>query len=58
MKPFTFRQKMILWKSTTKKMPDLLSGAEYMISAVDKMPDNISDAILEKIYSLEKKRVV
>ena len=49
---------MILWKSTTKKMPDLLSGAEYMISAVDKMPDNISDAILEKIYSLEKKRVV
>ena len=37
-----------------KKMLDSLPGAEYMISAVDKMPDNISDAILEKIYSLSQ----
>ena len=35
-------------------MLDLLPGAEYMISAVDKMPDKISDAILEKIYSLSQ----
>ena len=37
-----------------KKMLDSLSGVEYMIYAVDKMPDNISDAILEKIYSLSR----
>ena len=37
-----------------KKMLDSLPGAEYMIPAVDKMPDNISDAILEKIYSLSQ----
>ena len=35
-------------------MLDSLPGAEYMISAVDKMPDNISDANLEKIYSLSQ----
>ena len=35
-------------------MLDSLPGAEYMIPAVDKMPDNISDAILEKIYSLSQ----
>ena len=29
-------------------------GAEYMISAIDKILDNISDAILEKIYSLSQ----
>ena len=29
-------------------------GAEYMISAIDKILDNISDAILEKIYSLSR----
>ena len=54
MKPFTFGQKMILRKSTTKKMLDSLPGAEYMISAVDKMPNNKSDAILEKINSQMK----
>ena len=32
-----------------KKMLDSLLGEEYMTSAVDKTPDNISDAILEKI---------
>ena len=37
-------------------MLDSLPGAEYMIPAVDKMPDNISDAILEKIYSLSQMR--
>ena len=37
-----------------KKMLDSLPGAEYMISAVDKMRENISDAILEKIYSLSQ----
>ena len=37
-----------------KKMLDSLPGAEYMISAVDKMPGNISEAILEKIYSLSQ----
>ena len=45
MTSFTFG-KMILWKSTIKKMLDSLPGAEYMISAVDKMPGNISDAML------------
>ena len=45
---------MIIWKSTTKNILDSLSGAEYMIYAIDKMPDNISDAILEKIYSLSQ----
>ena len=30
-------------------MLDSLLGEEYMTSAVDKTPDNISDAILEKI---------
>ena len=35
-------------------MLDSLPGTEYMISAVDKMPYNISDAILEKIYSLSQ----
>ena len=37
-----------------KKMLDSLPGAECMISAIDKMPGNISDAILEKIYSLSQ----
>ena len=37
-----------------KKMVDSLPGAEYMISADDKIPANISDAILEKIYSLSQ----
>ena len=35
-------------------MLDPLPGAEYMTSAVEKMPDNISDAILEKICSLSQ----
>ena len=39
-----------------KKMLDSLPDAECMISAVDKMPENISDAILEKIYSLSQKK--
>ena len=37
-------------------MLDSLPDAEYMISAVDKIPENISDAILEKIYSLSQKK--
>ena len=37
-----------------KKMLDSLPGAECMISAVDKMSDNISDAIFEKNYSLSQ----
>ena len=37
-----------------KKMLDSLPGAEYMTSAIDKMPDSIYDAILEKIYSLSQ----
>ena len=45
---------MIIWKSTTKNILDSLSGVENMIYAIDKMPDNISDAILEKIYSLSQ----
>ena len=36
-----------------KKMLDSLPHAEYMISVIDKMPD-ISDVILEKIYSLSQ----
>ena len=35
-------------------MLDSLPGAEYVISTVDKMLDNISDAILQKIYSLSQ----
>ena len=56
MKPFPFRQKVILRRSTTTKMLDSLPGAEYMISAVNKMPDNISGVILEKIRSLSQKK--
>ena len=37
-------------------MLDSLPGAEYIISAVNKMPGNISDVILEKIRSLSQKK--
>ena len=33
-------------------MLDSFPGGEYMVSALDKMLDNIFNAILEKIYSL------
>ena len=37
-----------------KKMLHSLPNTEYEIPAVDKIPDNISDRILEKTYSLSQ----